>query len=144
MTTQFKKKKKSVLVQQLANQKAGHILLAVLNTLSVMNSPWLCWQFKQVCFILPYNINWVPFQSRESIFNLKFLKAPCHQPSGYLHSGREDGSPSDFYFLKWLWCTYDKLLLRTLPHKAPTYRQMDSPAAGPASLASTREKVNWH
>lgn len=34
-------KKKSFLVQHLANQKAGHILLAVLNTLNVTNSLWL-------------------------------------------------------------------------------------------------------
>lgn len=85
------------------------------------------------------------FQSWESVCNLKFqqsysLKALCHQPSGYLHSGREDGSPSDSYFLKWLWCTYNKLLLRTLQHKAPTCKQMNSPAAGPASLASTEKK----
>lgn len=50
---------------------------------------------------------------------------------------RKDKIPSDFYFLKWL-C--DKLLLRTLQHKAPTYRQRGGPAVGPVSSASTEEK----
>lgn len=70
-------------------------LVNCINTLNLVNSPQFRWQFKQVCFILSYNLSWVPFQNWVAIFNLKFhqsysLKALGHPPSEYLYSYRED------------------------------------------------------
>lgn len=59
-TTQFKKKEKSVLVQQLANQKAGHILLAVLNTSSVLNSPGSVDNLGKYVLFYHTTLIWVP------------------------------------------------------------------------------------
>lgn len=95
----------------------------------------------QVYFILSYNLNWVPLWNWVNLLPkiLPMLVPESSLPATLRVSilCREDKIPSDFYFLKWL-C--DKLLLRTLQHKAPTWRQRGSPAVGSVSSARTEEK----
>lgn len=79
---------------------------------------------------LSYNLNCLPFQNWVSLLSAipSRLFPESSLPSTLQVSVlcREGRIPRDFYFLEWLGCPYNKLLLRTLQHKASTYRRMDS------------------
>lgn len=122
-------------------------LVNCINTLNLVNSPQFRWQFKQVCFILSYNLSWVPFQNWVAIFNLKippklFLKSSWPPTLWVFVLLQRRLNFGDFYSLKWLWCTFNKLLLATLQHKAPTSRQRDCPATSSSSTEKSQLALN--